>query len=268
MENKFGTIKILLLLFFYYFKVEGLSKEESDDEGHPIVSGEDGEIIGKCSACHEMQLNSRGELKCVATPHCCLGRTFRQNCIVDPCFYFKKACPRAHICIPQSCSAAGCKALYYDKKLNLINPTDCHRYVFQRSKSLTSSFSSHSRRPYAIEAAAGYEKPPKIDIPSRLLQTSPNQFKYRENGKQKSKNHQQQIWPSFIDYNGYEKPGACPTHQKYLIQICTSECSKDSECQERKKCCWNGCTNRCINPMQKADANFLNYPISGHWRRL
>lgn len=42
----------------------------------------------------------------------------------------------------------------------------------------------------------------------------------------------------------------CPVILPTTYGICQQECNKDGNCGQKKKCCFNGCSNTCQTPVQ------------------
>ena len=52
----------------------------------------------------------------------------------------------------------------------------------------------------------------------------------------------------FYQYYPAPKPGMCPSTDS-MLGICVEECSSDTDCQDKHKCCSNGCGRTCTDPI-------------------
>ncbi|XP_040282883.1 WAP four-disulfide core domain protein 3-like isoform X1 [Bufo bufo] len=71
----------------------------------------------------------------------------------------------------------------------------------------------------------------------------------------------------------FEKPGTCPADVDY--PRCDNpaihylpDCNQDQDCEGEKKCCFSGCKNRCLLPLQvkKDSCPYFNHSICVHVR--
>ncbi|CAD5232577.1 unnamed protein product [Bursaphelenchus xylophilus] len=85
----------------------------------------------ECEACEQLVINKVGERKCVRRAQCCEHHGVQLTCLINPCFNFNNACPRAKHCVAAYCEKIGCTAFYYDSFYNPISNDECEVKVLK-----------------------------------------------------------------------------------------------------------------------------------------
>ncbi|TKR69129.1 hypothetical protein L596_021324 [Steinernema carpocapsae] len=194
------------------------------DYGHPIPS-RDIEYVLRCPKCYTEKRGQDRRYRCVREPDCCLPLEPKRNCIVNPCLFFQKSCKEAVYCIAVPCGPDYCTNELYDANFDLIDFNYCNK-TSNRAKQRV--MLNKSKRVV-------------------LVRRSQSQSEIIRNMK------------VFNPARYHVKPGTC-SYKREIIKVCINECSNDSNCPGRQKCCFNGCARRCVAPILQSH-NYMNVPI-------